>query len=480
MPLTSSCKHLLTNPSSSQRNHQCPSVSLLPAVLLLRPSAPTDKSQRTDFHIFQYFLSVVSTTYVNAARRVLRTNQYSVTEMSRTTEHGKGVPGIFFKFDVEPMSLTVRERTTGLVQFLVRLAGIVGGILGAPHSSSSPLARQVADAHSSRPGSVLRLWVPHRRLLRRAALGHVGAQDALARQHGHVWRALGCAQDAGARRRVCEWVWQGLRLVQTEGFDVKEGLSAFVRASRDACASDRSFGLAPASSTRLIASPPSRSPLETSQTDMAARKRATSIGQDALNELDKASQPVGTTATAHNSQGARRGGAAAKGGSQAQPWTQATGPLAWLVKSKCTLPIIAATVAAWAALEHSSTSPSTSPLKGGSDNPLTPLLWISYALPPIPGDASSTRYGKGPKDLLFLGFYIIVFSFVRQALTEYLLRPLARALGLKTEGKITRFMEQAYAVVYFSWSGAFGLVRPARFPPSLPPLAAARAPKLTL
>ncbi|TNY17198.1 endoplasmic reticulum vesicle transporter-domain-containing protein [Rhodotorula diobovata] len=81
------------------------------------------------FHIFQYFLSVVSTTYVNAARRVLRTNQYSVTEMSRTTEHGKGVPGIFFKFDVEPMSLTVRERTTGLVQFLVRLAGIVGGIL---------------------------------------------------------------------------------------------------------------------------------------------------------------------------------------------------------------------------------------------------------------------------------------------------------------------------------------------------------------
>ncbi|TNY17197.1 longevity assurance proteins LAG1/LAC1 [Rhodotorula diobovata] len=198
---------------------------------------------------------------------------------------------------------------------------------------------------------------------------------------------------------------------------------------------------------------------------MAARKRATSIGQDALNELDKASQPVGTTATAHNSQGARRGGAAAKGGSQAQPWTQATGPLAWLVKPKCTLPIIAATVAAWAALEHSSTSPSsTSPLKGGSDNPLTPLLWISYALPPIPGDASSTRYGKGPKDLLFLGFYIIVFSFVRQALTEYLLRPLARALGLKTEGKITRFMEQAYAVVYFSWSGAFGLYVMSRQP----------------
>ena len=39
--------------------------------------------------------------------------------------------GIFFKYDIEPMSLTIRERTTTLIQFLVRLAGIVGGILGS-------------------------------------------------------------------------------------------------------------------------------------------------------------------------------------------------------------------------------------------------------------------------------------------------------------------------------------------------------------
>ncbi|GAA5862330.1 hypothetical protein JCM3774_002481 [Rhodotorula dairenensis] len=93
---------------------------------------PLDNSveiTQAPFHIFQYFLSVVSTTYVDASRRVLHTHQYSVTEMSRTTEHGRGVPGIFFKYDIEPVSLTVRERTTTLVQFLVRLAGIVGGII---------------------------------------------------------------------------------------------------------------------------------------------------------------------------------------------------------------------------------------------------------------------------------------------------------------------------------------------------------------
>ncbi|KAL8286631.1 hypothetical protein RQP46_004159 [Phenoliferia psychrophenolica] len=92
-----------------------------------RISQPLDNSAEitgAHFHIFQYFLSVVSTTYVDARRRVLETSQYSVTDMSRETEHGKGVPGIFFKYDIEPMSLTIRERTTTLIQFLVRLAGI--------------------------------------------------------------------------------------------------------------------------------------------------------------------------------------------------------------------------------------------------------------------------------------------------------------------------------------------------------------------
>lgn len=50
-------------------------------------------SPGADFHIFQYFVSVVSTTYVDARRRILNTSQYSVTDMSRVTEHGKGVPG---------------------------------------------------------------------------------------------------------------------------------------------------------------------------------------------------------------------------------------------------------------------------------------------------------------------------------------------------------------------------------------------------
>jgi hypothetical protein len=52
--------------------------------------------------------------------------QYAVTDYTRSFEHGKGVPGIFFKYDLEGMALTIRERTTSLYQFLIRLVGVVG------------------------------------------------------------------------------------------------------------------------------------------------------------------------------------------------------------------------------------------------------------------------------------------------------------------------------------------------------------------
>ncbi|KAH8088999.1 endoplasmic reticulum vesicle transporter-domain-containing protein [Filobasidium floriforme] len=80
------------------------------------------------FPIFQYFLSVVPTTYIDSSRRKIQTSQYAVTDYSRTVEHGRGVPGIFFKFDLEALSMTVEERTTTLYQFLIRLAGVIGGV----------------------------------------------------------------------------------------------------------------------------------------------------------------------------------------------------------------------------------------------------------------------------------------------------------------------------------------------------------------
>lgn len=94
-------------------------------------SQPLDASVETSnehFAVFQYFVSIVPTTFIDAWGRRLNTNQYSVNDYTRTVEHGMGVPGIFIKYDVEPLTMTIRERTTSLTQFLVRLAGILGGV----------------------------------------------------------------------------------------------------------------------------------------------------------------------------------------------------------------------------------------------------------------------------------------------------------------------------------------------------------------
>ncbi|GAA5942238.1 hypothetical protein JCM1841_002079, partial [Sporobolomyces salmonicolor] len=174
---------------------------------------------------------------------------------------------------------------------------------------------------------------------------------------------------------------------------------------------------------------------------MAVRKRSNSVKQ-ALDQLEPVQLPV---ADHPQATGSRRSPSAP------QAWVEPTGPLSWLVKPAQAAQVIAVVVAAWAALEQLTTSFS------GARNPLTPLLFISYPLPHEARDGSSQRYGKGPRDLAFLAFYIVVFSFLRQSITEFLIRPLARRLGLKTQTKQARFMEQAYAFVYFSASGAFGL-----------------------
>lgn len=85
----------------------------------------TDKN----FYQFQYFLSIVPTVYKSSpSANGLLTNQYAVTEQGREVRHSQ-VPGVFFKYDIEPLSVVVTEERPGVVGFVVRCANIVGGVL---------------------------------------------------------------------------------------------------------------------------------------------------------------------------------------------------------------------------------------------------------------------------------------------------------------------------------------------------------------
>ncbi|KNZ71699.1 ER-derived vesicles protein 41 [Termitomyces sp. J132] len=80
------------------------------------------------FIAYQYFLHVVPTTYIAPRSRPLNTNQYSVTHYTRVMQHNHGTPGIFFKFDLDPLSITIHQRTPSLIQLIIRCVGVIGGI----------------------------------------------------------------------------------------------------------------------------------------------------------------------------------------------------------------------------------------------------------------------------------------------------------------------------------------------------------------
>ncbi|EKM84349.1 hypothetical protein AGABI1DRAFT_32491 [Agaricus bisporus var. burnettii JB137-S8] len=92
---------------------------------------PLDESfevTQDHFTAYQYFLHVVPTTYIAPRTSPLRTNQYSVTHYTRQVEHNKGTPGIFFKFDLDPLNITIHQKTTTLIQLLIRCVGVIGGV----------------------------------------------------------------------------------------------------------------------------------------------------------------------------------------------------------------------------------------------------------------------------------------------------------------------------------------------------------------
>jgi len=85
------------------------------------------------FTMFQYFVSLVPTTYTDALTgSSLKTYQYYVTDHRRTLGHeaNAGIPGIFIKYDFEAVSVDIaEERNFTFAHFLVRLCGIIGGRL---------------------------------------------------------------------------------------------------------------------------------------------------------------------------------------------------------------------------------------------------------------------------------------------------------------------------------------------------------------
>lgn len=112
---------------------------------------PLDKTMaETDKHYYkyQYFLSVVPTLYTKGrnaldaytrspasatartGRNTVFTNQYAATSQSEEMpETPYLVPGIFFKYNIEPILLLVSEERGGFLALVIRVINTISGVL---------------------------------------------------------------------------------------------------------------------------------------------------------------------------------------------------------------------------------------------------------------------------------------------------------------------------------------------------------------
>lgn len=74
-------------------------------------------------------------------------------------------------------------------------------------------------------------------------------------------------------------------------------------------------------------------------------------------------------------------------------------------------------------------------------------------------DAASGRYTQGWDDFPFVLFGVIVFTALRAATMDYVLKPLARMGGIQKKKATVRFAEQGWLLIYCSIFWSLGMVR---------------------
>lgn len=79
--------------------------------------------------VYQYFIKVVPTIYIDIRGNMINSNQFSVTEHFRdAVGFPKPLPGIFFVYDFSPIKVIFTEENASLLHFVTNICAIVGGV----------------------------------------------------------------------------------------------------------------------------------------------------------------------------------------------------------------------------------------------------------------------------------------------------------------------------------------------------------------
>lgn len=80
--------------------------------------------------MYQYHFKIIPTEYEYLNGKRVISNQYSVTESSRSISQSshKGLPGVFFMYDLSPLVVKFKETRQSFGHYLTSLCVIIGGI----------------------------------------------------------------------------------------------------------------------------------------------------------------------------------------------------------------------------------------------------------------------------------------------------------------------------------------------------------------
>ncbi|KAL2888238.1 Sphingosine N-acyltransferase lag1 [Ceratocystis lukuohia] len=72
-------------------------------------------------------------------------------------------------------------------------------------------------------------------------------------------------------------------------------------------------------------------------------------------------------------------------------------------------------------------------------------------------NGSTEKYAAGADDIYFISFCVVLFTFLRASVMQYLLTPIARMGGITRVKMQARFTEQAWLLVYYGFFWTFGM-----------------------
>lgn len=91
----------------------------------LNPLDNTEKAE-TAKKVYEYYIKVVPTTYVDMSSNVYYVNQF--TSHSNEVPSSMMLPAIYFRFDMSPVTVKYWQYKDNFLHFLIQICAIIGGI----------------------------------------------------------------------------------------------------------------------------------------------------------------------------------------------------------------------------------------------------------------------------------------------------------------------------------------------------------------